>query len=99
MGPAKKRPPGGTGQRSRVIFLAAPWSFTGRSTFSSPATAPPPRGSLRKPRGAAGGGSAEVPRLPYAAVSVVLLAAAAAASYIPAHRASSINPVEALRAE
>jgi len=37
--------------------------------------------------------------LTYAAVSVVLLAAAAAASYIPAHRASSINPVEALRAE
>jgi ABC-type antimicrobial peptide transport system permease subunit len=37
--------------------------------------------------------------LTYAAVSVVLLAAAAAASYIPAHRASSISPVEALRAE
>jgi ABC-type antimicrobial peptide transport system permease subunit len=37
--------------------------------------------------------------LTYAAVSVVLLAAAAAASYIPAHKASSINPVEALRAE
>ncbi len=37
--------------------------------------------------------------LTYTAVSVVLLAAAAAASYIPAHRASSINPVEALRAE
>ncbi len=37
--------------------------------------------------------------LTYAAVSVVLLAAAAAASYIPAHRASSINPGEAMRAE
>ena len=37
--------------------------------------------------------------LTYAAVSAVLLAAAAAASYIPAHKASSINPVEALRAE
>jgi putative ABC transport system permease protein len=37
--------------------------------------------------------------LTYGAVSVVLLSAAAAASYIPAHRASSINPVEALRAE
>jgi putative ABC transport system permease protein len=37
--------------------------------------------------------------LTYAAVSVVLLGAAAAASYIPAHRASSISPVEALRAE
>src|SRR5260370_29125839 len=37
--------------------------------------------------------------LTYAAVSVVLLAAAATASYIPAHRASSINPVEALRAD
>ena len=35
----------------------------------------------------------------YAAVSLVLLASAAAASYIPAHRASSIKPVEALRAE
>jgi len=35
----------------------------------------------------------------YAAVSAVLLAAAAAASYIPAHKASSINPVEALRTE
>jgi len=37
--------------------------------------------------------------LTYAAVSVVLLASAAAASYIPAQRASSINPVDALRAE
>ncbi len=35
----------------------------------------------------------------YAAVSVGLIAAAAAASYIPAHRASVINPVDALRAE
>ena len=35
----------------------------------------------------------------YAAVSAGLLAAAAAASYIPAHRASAVNPVEALRAE
>jgi predicted permease len=35
----------------------------------------------------------------YAAVSVGLLAAAAAASYIPAHRASAVNPVDALRAE
>jgi putative ABC transport system permease protein len=35
----------------------------------------------------------------YGAVSVGLLVAAAAASYIPAHKASSLNPVEALRAE
>ncbi|HXI44478.1 MAG TPA: ABC transporter permease [Bryobacteraceae bacterium] len=35
----------------------------------------------------------------YAAVSIGLLAAAAAASYIPAHRASTVNPVDALRAE
>jgi putative ABC transport system permease protein len=37
--------------------------------------------------------------LTYAAVSAGLLAAAAAASYVPAHRASAVNPVEALRAE
>ena len=37
--------------------------------------------------------------LTYAAVSAVLLAAAAAASYVPAHRASHVNPMEALRAE
>jgi predicted permease len=37
--------------------------------------------------------------LTYCAVSVGLLAAAAAASYIPAHRASVVNPVDALRAE
>jgi hypothetical protein len=37
--------------------------------------------------------------LTYAAVSAGLLAAAAAASYLPAHRASAVNPVEALRAE
>jgi putative ABC transport system permease protein len=37
--------------------------------------------------------------LTYSAVSAVLLAAAAAASYVPAHRASHVNPVEALRAE
>jgi predicted permease len=35
----------------------------------------------------------------YCAVSAVLLAAAAAASYIPAHRASAVNPIVALRAE
>jgi predicted permease len=35
----------------------------------------------------------------YCAVSAGLLAAAAAASYIPAHRASAVNPIEALRAE
>jgi predicted permease len=35
----------------------------------------------------------------YAAVSLGLLAAAAAASYVPAHRASTVNPVDALRAE
>ncbi len=35
----------------------------------------------------------------YCAVSAALLAGAAAASYIPAHRASAINPVDALRAE
>ncbi len=37
--------------------------------------------------------------LTYGAVSVGLVAAAAAASYIPAHKASTVNPVEALRAE
>jgi predicted permease len=35
----------------------------------------------------------------YCAVSAGLLAAAAAASYIPAHRASVVNPIDALRAE
>jgi len=35
----------------------------------------------------------------YGAVSVVLLTAAALASYLPARRAASLNPVEALRAE
>lgn len=35
----------------------------------------------------------------YGAVSAGLLAAAAAASYVPAHRASTVNPVDALRAE
>ena len=35
----------------------------------------------------------------YCGVSAGLLAAAAAASYIPAHRASVVNPIEALRAE
>jgi putative ABC transport system permease protein len=37
--------------------------------------------------------------LTYAGVSAGLLAAAAAASYVPARRASAINPVEALRGE
>jgi putative ABC transport system permease protein len=35
----------------------------------------------------------------YGAVSVGLLAAAGLASYVPAHKASTINPLEALRAE
>jgi predicted permease len=35
----------------------------------------------------------------YCAVSAGLLAAAAAASYIPAYKASTVNPVDALRAE
>ena len=35
----------------------------------------------------------------YAGVSVVLLAAAMTASYLPARRAASLNPVEALLAE
>jgi len=37
--------------------------------------------------------------LTYGAVSAGLLAAAAAASFVPAHRASAVNPVDALRAE
>jgi len=37
--------------------------------------------------------------LTYLTVSGGLLGAAAAASYLPAHRASTVNPVEALRAE
>src|SRR5438093_6106770 len=35
--------------------------------------------------------------LTYVAVSAGLLAAAAAASYIPAYRASNVNPIQALR--
>ena len=35
----------------------------------------------------------------YCLVSAGLLAAAAAASYMPAHRASAVNPIDALRAE
>jgi putative ABC transport system permease protein len=35
----------------------------------------------------------------YCAVSAGLLAAAAAASYMPAHKASAVNPIDALRAE
>ena len=38
-------------------------------------------------------------RRPTSAVSVVLFAAAMLASYVPARRAASLNPVEALRAE
>jgi putative ABC transport system permease protein len=37
--------------------------------------------------------------LTYAAVSLGVIAAAAAASYLPAHRASALNPVEAIRVE
>ena len=37
--------------------------------------------------------------LTYTLVSAGLLAAAAVASYVPAHRAAAVNPVEALRAE
>jgi len=44
-------------------------------------------------------GISPVDPLTYLAVSGGLLGAAAAASYFPAHRASTVNPVEALRAE
>jgi ABC-type antimicrobial peptide transport system permease subunit len=37
--------------------------------------------------------------LTYGVVSAGLLVAAAVASYVPARRASAVNPVEALRAE
>ena len=37
--------------------------------------------------------------LTYTAVSLGVVAAAGAASYLPAHRASTLNPVEALRVE
>jgi ABC-type lipoprotein release transport system permease subunit len=37
--------------------------------------------------------------LTYAAVPVVLAAAAALASYIPARRAAAVDPVETLKAE
>jgi predicted permease len=44
-------------------------------------------------------GTGPLDPLTYAAVSLGVLAAAAAASYLPAHRASRLNPVEALRSE
>jgi predicted permease len=44
-------------------------------------------------------GTSRLDPLTYVAVSIVVLAAAAAASYLPAYRASTLNPVEALKAE
>jgi ABC-type antimicrobial peptide transport system permease subunit len=35
----------------------------------------------------------------YAAVVIVLIAASALASYVPARRSTAVNPVEALRTE
>jgi putative ABC transport system permease protein len=44
-------------------------------------------------------GVTAVDRLAYGVSGAVILAAALAASYIPARRAASLNPVEALRSD
>jgi ABC-type lipoprotein release transport system permease subunit len=44
-------------------------------------------------------GTSAMDPITYVAAAAGLLGAAAIASYVPAHRASSVNPVQALRME
>jgi putative ABC transport system permease protein len=56
-------------------------------------------GALTRLMGALLFGISPVDPVTYSAVSIGLIGAAAAASYLPARRASNVNPTEALRAE